>query len=106
MDRGNSSQGALKIQQEFIGKLQRNLRLELAKLQAEETILKLMIKRERKRLARWARRRGTEPTERRQQQQQELLQQQEEQEQQEGPLEEGHLHDKHQAPQQEIASPS
>ncbi|GLC55719.1 hypothetical protein PLESTB_001018400 [Pleodorina starrii] len=49
--------GALKVQQESIGLLQRTLRQELAKLQAEEAILKLMIRRERRRLARQARRR-------------------------------------------------
>ncbi|GLI61085.1 hypothetical protein VaNZ11_003353 [Volvox africanus] len=75
--------GALKIQQEAIGKLQRNLRMELAKLQAEETILKLMIKRERKRLARWARKRGAEVAE---------GQQEKQEQQQGGPLEEGKEH--------------
>lgn len=41
---------ALKVQQAAISKLQRAVRLELAKLQSEEVILKLMIKREKQRL--------------------------------------------------------
>ncbi|KAG2449194.1 hypothetical protein HYH02_005941 [Chlamydomonas schloesseri] len=46
--------GALRAQQDAISKIQRTLRQELGKLQAEEAILKLMIKRERKRLSRQA----------------------------------------------------
>ncbi|KAG2436245.1 hypothetical protein HXX76_006557 [Chlamydomonas incerta] len=49
--------GALRAQQDAISKIQRTLRQELGKLQAEEAILKLMIKRERKRLLRQAQRR-------------------------------------------------